>query len=442
MELIATITRNIGRNGIEIRFNDSTPYQLDSKLKNLGFRFSYRQKMWYAIYNEKLEDTLKTVLRTANVQIKGEQTLSDEQKKAIKLEDERKIENAQEQRKQGYLANENAKYADLTYLQFADKIRNGEITEIKLLAEITPYVWSNKSDSFEKLLKGRKRPDKYSISKVLSYIKNEAMKAGMVIGLQKYFDNPEDTQRDSRNYIQSINSMVQNYKQQTTAPDYDSFLAYHSERADKEKQLADRWEAYREKYVYDRGLLWRRQNGLRTAQVRIRKGISSFYRNDSVTTEYDQGWIINVGQTLINNLYYENPEERLDSQSILQMHPFEQFVADYYGQAEPPKHKLGDYLMLQNREGKFGFTIDEGDVAQVTQVLYSEGVYTYQLRWADGETDSFRGNKESYQPATKKQYENAVAFHKTKTDKTKQLALLKLKLKLQTQTLLLKQKAA
>lgn len=425
----------MGRNGIEVRFNDSTPYQLDSKLKNLGFRFSYRQKMWYAIYNEKLEDNLKTVLRTANVQLKGEQSLTDEQKAAIKLEDERKIEAGKEVRKQGYLATENAQYADLSYLQFADKIRNGEVREIKLLAEVTPYVWSNKSDSFEKLLKGRKRPDKYSISKVLSYIKNEAMKAGMVIGLQKFFDNPEDTQRDSRNYMQSIKSMVQNYKQQTNAPDYESFLAYHSERADKEKQLADQWEAYREKYVY-RGKLWKKEKDARTVEVTVRRGVSSFFRNDTVSTEYGEGWMVYVGQTLIKNLYYENPDGRLDAKSILEIHPFEQFVADYFGQAEPPKYKLGEYLMLQSREGKFGFSIDEGDVAQVIQVLYNDGVYTYQLRWADGETGSFKGDKESYQPATKKQYENAVAFYKSKKDK---LALLKLKLKLQTQTLLLKQ---
>lgn len=101
-------------------------------------------------------------------------------------------------------------------------------------------------------------------------------------------------------------------------------------------------------------------------------------------------------------------------------------IAKFLQKKDPPKqfsskYLIGDYLKLDN----VGYTGDEGDIAKVINVEFIEGIYKYSILWAEGVEDSFKGEKKAYMNATKQEYDNAIIFHKHKTDINTKIKLAK-----------------
>ncbi len=324
----ATITRNYGRSGIEIRFSESTSYPIETPIKILGFKYSNRQRMWYAIYSPELDQKLRQKLKELNVLVDGAVEASEEEKEQYRQQAEQEKQQAEQRKEQekqqkanAYADTENAQLAVMSISEFTRFVREKGSRSYTVYG--VRWDFMPKEIEFHNLPKGRKRPDKYSIFYIHGKIQNEALQNGVVVPLKQYFANPSHVPYSSESALSSLNRLVKEHKQLLQAPDYNDFLEYHTQKAEEEKQIAAQWEAYREKYVYPFKNAWKIDRNKNAVEVRIKKGTGMTTSNNTASIEFGSGWIIFNEPILLKDLYTTNPKEDANAKSFLDLYPFD-----------------------------------------------------------------------------------------------------------------------
>lgn len=329
--LQANINRNYSKNGIEVKFNESTSYQVDTMLKSLGFRFSRNKNLWYAIYSDSLNVKLNEKFKVNGISIKGEPEVSEAEKQELIRKQEAQKALKLEEAKAKYEGSTNAMLAVLPYSDFVSKSASYTGYQVKGFAE--PFSRDAKTKEFLNLPKGRKRPDKYSASHFLALLQNEALENGMIIPLKNYYGNPYRSLGSSADSLLSdLKRLITKYPQQKNAVDYDDFYTQLLKKDAEQKRIAELWHSYRKKYVYIHRIAYFKDEG-KIRQVTINKDGGFFSLSPTnaglISITYSQGWMSTVLTTPLNDIYIENPNVNPFAKSILELHPFreEEFEA-------------------------------------------------------------------------------------------------------------------
>jgi len=319
---MASVNHNTIQNGVEIKFTTSPDGDTVSWLKRKGFRWSGRQRLWYARFTQNLLDeaTQKFVRQFTPEELEARK------EEALKQHAEMKQKQAAQNAAYYLTWKSNNPQVDraakMTYQQYA-----ANPLPFVYLANI--YKYNPKKNQYEHTPSGRKTPDKYSVANIHSMLQDFVIKHGEYLSFDTYMSNPNRQTRFIKYYMQDLEKLIKEHPQMMETEQNREFVA------EKRKELAAHqaevkfWADYRERVIRplkeaNTVLYSKNKQGkyIRMYIGSVMDEVIGSIRQDAMNIEdRSSGYIIYSITRLIKDVYLENPDLNIDAKNILELYP-------------------------------------------------------------------------------------------------------------------------
>lgn len=324
-----TIRHNKTQNGIEIKFQERPPDSAVSWLKSNGYRWA-RAGHWYVTYSE---SRWKAIQEKYGEGAPAPQAASVSTPAPVDaLTDEQKAH----RRFNAYVGGRpgQADYYGLDWNAFTEKVNRLKPKGFQVKGIFIELVYDKDGKTFggTHLPPKRKRPDEYFLVNIQDMLNKEYMAAGGIISFADLSSNSNN--RDRFRYDSDLNYFVKTYPRQIQAPDYAEFAKKAAENTRIKEAEIDKWNAYRKNhfkvgqilYTPKRGAVLfnpvpKEQNFVQ-AKIESLTSNSFFYsRYDTIQVVIGHGYVMEVGERLLKDLYLESPDSNPDAKNLLELYP-------------------------------------------------------------------------------------------------------------------------
>lgn len=321
------ITHNTRQNGIEIKFEKMPDADTVSWLKANGYRWA-RVGHWYVIYTE-------SRWKTINAKFGEGSTMETQAPSPVPAKSPEEVANEKmAQYRNNY--NREVGYTVNTLSQFLLLVKNERPTHLTVGVMKLEMVYGPKGIVGSHMPKGRKRPDLYDLVTIHHLLQKHYLRLGGILIFEAYGSNPLN--KSDLEYTQNLNYFIKTYPQQVKALDYKKWADQIAERTRLKQKEIDRWNEYRKKYLKEGQTVYVKNMRLKGAQgeKKFLKGTidsivdNSFYpsRHDTVRVTVPMSIIFEVGDRLLSDVYFENPDVVPTAKSVLELYPIDGPVKD------------------------------------------------------------------------------------------------------------------
>ncbi len=337
----ATIKHNTLQNGIEIKFAGDPGPTVISWLKSNGYRWA-RKGHWYVIYSESRWKTINAKFGEGSESSPAEsasvptpvpvQSKSPDRSAAEKLVE---FQNRHEAQKD---------YYELSYPDFRAKVRSLRPAYFTVNGIRIEMEYRDGTIAGSHLPKGRKRPDFYSLSSIYDMLQNRWLQAGGILPFETLSSNEKNKSRFL--YTRDLDYFVKVYPQQANALDYKEWASEAEKRTEIKQREIDKWNRYRLKYLKEKTTVYVLNLRAKSGDKMFLKGVvessiqteMSSNRYDTVQVAVPMGIIWELGNRLLKDVYFENPDENPEAKSVLELHPIDDAEKPQDDKAEVEKY--------------------------------------------------------------------------------------------------------
>jgi predicted RNA methylase len=350
----AIIRHSKTQNGIEIKFAERPPESVVSWLRNARYRWA-RAGHWYITYSESRWKTIQekygegAAAPVADSVPTPADTMTDEQKA--------------QQRLNTYLAARSgqADYYGLTQQAFLDKVHQLKPKGFQVKGIFIELVYDKEGRTAggTHLPPKRKKPDEYFLVNIHDMLNKEYMAAGGIVSFAALLSNPNN--RDRFRYDSELNYFIKTYPRQEQAPDYEEVVKKATEATRIKQAEVDKWNAYRKEHFKTGQILYTPKRGAilfnpvpkeqNYVQARIESLTETGFfpsRYDTIQVVIGHGYIQEVGNRFLKDLYLESPDLKPDAKNLLELYP-------------PDKEKAPESIAVESKEAALSTTAENGD---------------------------------------------------------------------------------
>jgi hypothetical protein len=227
-----------------------------------------------------------------------------------------------------------ADYYGLTQQAFLDKVHQLKPKgfQVKSIFIELVYDKEGRTAGGTHLPPKRKKPDEYFLVNIHDLLNKEYMAAGGIVSFAALLSNPNN--RGRFRYDSELNYFIKTYPRQVQAPDYEEIVKKAAETTRIKQAEMDKWNAYRKEHFKIGQILYTPKRGailfnpVPKEQNYVQAKIESLTENGFFPSRYDtiqvvigHGYIQEVGQRFLKDLYLESPDVKPDAQNLFELYP-------------------------------------------------------------------------------------------------------------------------